>query len=46
MTTNSQVQSTLRRVLDDKRDMQWTLRPILHDMQDALGHVSLRTRLQ
>lgn len=39
MTTKSQVQSTIRRVLDDKRDMPGALLPILHDIQDALGHV-------
>lgn len=39
MTSNSQVQSTIRRVLDDKRDMPGALLPILHDIQDALGHV-------
>ncbi len=39
MTTNSQVQSTIRRVLDDKRDMPGALLPILHDIQDELGHV-------
>jgi len=46
MTTNNQVQSTIRRVLDDKRDLPGALLPILHDMQDALGHVPPRTRLQ
>lgn len=46
MTSNSQVQSIMRRVVDAKRDMQWTLHPIFHDMQDALGHVPPRTRLQ
>ncbi len=39
MTSNNQVQSTIRRVLDDKRDMPGALLPILHDIQDALGHV-------
>ncbi|MDZ4074152.1 MAG: NAD(P)H-dependent oxidoreductase subunit E [Hylemonella sp.] len=39
MTSNNQVQSTLRRVLDDKRDMPGALLPILHDIQDELGYV-------
>jgi len=39
MTSNSQVQSTIRRVLDAKRDMPGALLPILHDIQDTLGHV-------
>ena len=39
MTSNNQVQSTIRRVLDDKRDMPGALLPILHDIQDELGHV-------
>lgn len=38
-TTTGQVQSTIRRVLDDKRDMPGALLPILHDIQDELGHV-------
>jgi formate dehydrogenase subunit gamma len=38
-TSTGQAQSTLRRVLDDKRDMPGALLPILHGIQDALGHV-------
>ncbi|GAB3486884.1 formate dehydrogenase subunit gamma [Curvibacter fontanus] len=38
-TSTGQAQSTLRRVLDDKRDMPGALLPILHGIQDELGHV-------
>ncbi len=38
-TTTGQAQHTIRRVLDDKRDMPGALLSILHDIQDALGHV-------
>jgi len=38
-TTTGQAQHTIRRVLDEKRDMPGALLPILHDIQDALGHV-------
>ncbi len=38
-TSTGQAQSTIRRMLDDKRDMPGALLPILHDIQDALGHV-------
>lgn len=31
-TSTGQAQSTLRRVLDDKRDMPGALLPILHDI--------------
>lgn len=40
MTSNTgQAQHTLRRVLDEKRDMPGALLPILHAIQDELGHV-------
>lgn len=38
-TTKSQAQHTHRRVLDDKRHMQWSLLPILDAIQDAPGHM-------
>lgn len=38
-TTTGQAQHTIRRVLDDKRDMPGALLPILHDIQDQLGYV-------
>lgn len=38
-TTTGQAQHTIRRVLDEKRDMPGALLPILHDIQDELGHV-------
>lgn len=38
-TATGQAQHTIRRVLDDKRDMPGALLPILHDIQDELGHV-------
>ncbi len=38
-TTTGQAQHTIRRVLDEKRDMPGALLPILHTIQDALGHV-------
>ena len=38
-TTTGQAQHTIRRVLDDKRDMPGALLPILHAIQDELGHV-------
>lgn len=38
-TTPSPAQTAIRAVLDDKRDMPGALLPILHDIQDALGHV-------
>lgn len=46
MTSSSQVQSTVRRVLDDKRDLAGALLPIHHDIPHAPGHVPPRTRLQ
>jgi formate dehydrogenase subunit gamma len=38
-TSTGQAQSTIRRVLDAKRDMSGALLPILHDIQDELGYV-------
>lgn len=38
-TTTGQAQHTIRRVLDEKRDMPGALLPILHDIQDQLGYV-------
>lgn len=37
--TAEAAQHTIRRVLDDKRHMPGALLPILHAIQDALGHV-------
>lgn len=40
MTANTaEAQRIIQRVLDDKRDMPGALLPILHAIQDALGHV-------
>lgn len=38
-TKTGQAQHTIRRVLDEKCDMPGALLPILHTIQDALGHV-------
>jgi len=38
-TTTGLAQHTIRRVLDDKRHMPGALLPILHAIQDELGHV-------
>lgn len=38
-STTGQAQHTIRRVLDEKRDMPGALLPILHAIQDELGHV-------
>lgn len=38
-TTTGQAQHTIRRVLDEKCDMPGALLPILHTIQEALGHV-------
>ena len=40
MTANTaEAQRTIQQVLDDKRDMPGALLPILHAIQDALGHI-------
>lgn len=38
-TTTGQAQHTIRRVLDEMRHMPGALLPILHAIQDELGHV-------
>lgn len=38
-STTGQAQHTIRRVLDDKRHLPGALLPILHAIQDELGHV-------
>ena len=38
-TTTGRDQQTIRQVLDKRRNMPGALLPILHDIQDELGHV-------